>query len=115
MEQSAIDKLMELKKLYEAGILTKEELETEKQKILHQEDMQLTNTAVSETTNSSTSSNSKILIWLGILGGLILLFVIIIICMNSFRADSSYSDSVSDDYYYENSSYNDYDDNYDDW
>ena len=37
MEQSAIDKLMELKRLYEAGILTKEELEAEKQKVLENE------------------------------------------------------------------------------
>lgn len=35
MEQQTIDKLMEIKKLYEAGILTKEEMETEKAKILH--------------------------------------------------------------------------------
>lgn len=35
MEQQIIDKLMEIKKLYEAGILTKEEMEAEKAKILH--------------------------------------------------------------------------------
>lgn len=34
MEKSQIDKLMELKQLYEQGILTKEEMEAEKQKIL---------------------------------------------------------------------------------
>jgi hypothetical protein len=34
MEQQTIDKLMEIKKLYEAGILTKEEMEAEKAKIL---------------------------------------------------------------------------------
>ena len=34
MTKSIIDKLMELKQLYEQGILTKEEMETEKQKIL---------------------------------------------------------------------------------
>ena len=34
MAKSNMDKLMELKQLYEQGILTKEELETEKQKIL---------------------------------------------------------------------------------
>ena len=34
MTKSSIDKLMELKQLYEQGILTKEEMETEKQKIL---------------------------------------------------------------------------------
>lgn len=35
MNQQTIDKLMEIKKLYEAGILTKEEMETEKGKILN--------------------------------------------------------------------------------
>ena len=35
MEQQIIEKLMEIKKLYEAGILTKEEMEAEKAKILH--------------------------------------------------------------------------------
>lgn len=35
MDQQTIDKLMEIKKLYEAGILTKEEMEAEKAKILH--------------------------------------------------------------------------------
>ena len=35
MEKSSIDKLMELKQLYEAGILTKEEMEAEKAKILN--------------------------------------------------------------------------------
>lgn len=34
MEQQIIDKLMEIKKLYESGILTKEEMEAEKAKIL---------------------------------------------------------------------------------
>ena len=34
MERSIIDKLMELKQLYESGILTKEEMENEKKKIL---------------------------------------------------------------------------------
>lgn len=35
MNQQTIDKLMELKKLYEAGVLTKEEMEAEKGKILN--------------------------------------------------------------------------------
>lgn len=35
MDQQTIDKLMELKKLYEAGILTQEEVEVEKKKILN--------------------------------------------------------------------------------
>ena len=36
MEKQTIDKLMEIKKLYEAGILTKEEMEAEKAKVLPQ-------------------------------------------------------------------------------
>ena len=35
MEEQTINKLMEIKKLYEAGILTKEEVEAEKAKVLH--------------------------------------------------------------------------------
>lgn len=35
MDKEVMDKLMEIKKLYEAGILTKEEMEAEKAKILH--------------------------------------------------------------------------------
>lgn len=35
MDQQTIDKLMEIKKLYEAGILTKEEMETEKALVLN--------------------------------------------------------------------------------
>lgn len=35
MELKTIEKLMELKKLYEAGVLTKEEVEAEKAKVLH--------------------------------------------------------------------------------
>ena len=34
MDKEIMDKLMEIKKLYEAGILTKEEMEAEKAKIL---------------------------------------------------------------------------------
>ena len=37
MDQQTINKLMEIKKLYEAGILTKEEMEAEKNKVLHPE------------------------------------------------------------------------------
>ncbi len=35
MDKEVLDKLMEIKNLYEAGILTKEEMEAEKAKILH--------------------------------------------------------------------------------
>ena len=35
MDKETLDQLMEIKKLYEAGILTKEEMEAEKAKVLH--------------------------------------------------------------------------------
>ena len=34
MDKEVMDKLMEIKKLYDAGVLTKEEMEVEKAKIL---------------------------------------------------------------------------------
>ena len=34
MDKEVMDKLMEIKKLYDAGVLTKEEMEAEKAKIL---------------------------------------------------------------------------------
>lgn len=51
MEQQTIDKLMEIKKLYEAGILTKEEMEAEKAKIL--------SPATLQNTKNDDSSESK--------------------------------------------------------
>ena len=37
MEKQTINKLMEIKELYESGILTKDEMEAEKNKVLHPE------------------------------------------------------------------------------
>ena len=48
------DKLMEIKKLYEAGILTKEEMETEKAKILRP-----ISPVVSESKKETVASNDK--------------------------------------------------------
>lgn len=53
MNQQTIDKLMEIKKLYEAGILTKEEMETEKAKILH------STSVASESKKETVASNDK--------------------------------------------------------
>ncbi len=53
MNQQTIDKLMEIKKLYEAGILTKEEMETEKAKILHP------TSVASESKKETVASNDK--------------------------------------------------------
>ena len=53
MDQQEIDKLLEIKKLYEAGILTKEEMEAEKDKILRPA------TIVTESTEEQSASNDK--------------------------------------------------------
>ena len=55
MNQQTIDKLMEIKKLYEAGVLTKEEMEAEKAKILHPTSV----TSESKTESKTVASNDK--------------------------------------------------------
>lgn len=54
MEQQTIDKLMEIKKLYEAGVLTKEEMEAEKAKILRP-----ISSVTSESKKETVVSNDK--------------------------------------------------------
>ena len=53
MDKEVMDKLMEIKKLYDAGVLTKEEMEAEKAKILR-----LTSVA-SESKKETVASNDK--------------------------------------------------------
>ena len=53
MEQQTIDKLMEIKKLYDAGVLTKEEMEAEKAKILR------STSVASESKKETVASNDK--------------------------------------------------------
>lgn len=53
MKQQTIDKLMEIKKLYEAGVLTKEEMEAEKFKILRP------TSVASESKKETVASNDK--------------------------------------------------------
>ena len=82
MEKSNIDKLMELKQLYEQGILTKEEMETEKKKILgsvsdapKSESPQIVERQLSvevKETAKDSFANSKGYIW----GGIALLLII---------------------------------------
>lgn len=55
MEQQTIEKLMEIKKLYEAGVLTKEEMEAEKAKILHPTSV----ASESKTESKTVASNDK--------------------------------------------------------
>ena len=53
MEQQTIENLMEIKKLYEAGVLTKEEMEAEKAKILRP------TSVASESKKETVASNDK--------------------------------------------------------
>ena len=53
MDKEVMDKLMEIKKLYDAGVLTKEEMEAEKAKILHP------TSVASESKKEKVESNDK--------------------------------------------------------
>lgn len=53
MDKEVMDKLMEIKKLYDAGVLTKEEMETEKAKILRP------TSVASESKKETVASNDK--------------------------------------------------------
>ena len=57
MDKEVMDKLMEIKKLYESGILTKEEMETEKAKILSPTTLHNTK---NDNSSESKSSCAKI-------------------------------------------------------
>lgn len=54
MDKEVMDKLMEIKKLYEAGVLTKEEMEAEKAKILRP-----ISSVASESKKETVASNDK--------------------------------------------------------
>ena len=54
MDKEAMDKLMEIKKLYDAGVLTKEEMEAEKAKILRP-----ISSVTSESKKEMVASNDK--------------------------------------------------------
>lgn len=138
MEQSVIDKLMELKNLYEAGILTKEELEAEKQKVLDNEKAKKTpqtqhEMVVQDTASTSANPEEKRSnkgLWSGIgLGGLVLALIILGITLNNKKAEplpdydiDAMEDIVEEDYlasdtYTEITPYEEDDDLYeiDDW
>ena len=53
MDKEVMDKLMEIKKLYDTGVLTKEEMEAEKAKIL------LSTSVASESKKETVASNDK--------------------------------------------------------
>ena len=88
MNQQTIDKLMEIKKLYEAGVLTKEEMESEKKKIL-QSDSDGNNSQKSVTPKKNTTKKP----WL------ILVIVVLIAiggwyCSSNQQPPSSFKESV---------------------
>ena len=53
MDKEVMDKLMEIKKLYDAGVLTKEEMEAEKAEILRP------TSVASESKKETVASNDK--------------------------------------------------------
>lgn len=103
MNQQTIDKLMEIKKLYEAGILTKEEMETEKAKILRpispvasesKKETVASNPSTSKgTLKQGLSKDTKI--WL-IAGSVVAVMLIIAIIIQNGR--SSNSQTYDNDY-----------------
>lgn len=113
MDKEVMDKLMEIKKLYDAGVLTKEEMETEKAKILRP------TSVASESKKETVASNDKpqprnskgtlkqglskdTKIWL-IAGSVVAVMLIIAIIIQNGRSsnsqtyDNDYVDSVAVD------------------
>lgn len=113
MDKEVMDKLMEIKKLYEAGVLTKEEMEAEKAKILRP------TSVASESKKETVASNDKpqprtskgtlkqglskdTKIWL-IVGSVVAVMLIIAIIIQNGRSsnsqtyDNDYVDSVAVD------------------
>lgn len=92
MEQQIIDKLMEIKKLYEAGVLTKEEMEAEKAKILRPTSVasEKSNDKLQPNYNKGTlkqglSKDTKI--WL-IAGSVVAVMLIIAIIIQNGRSSN---------------------------
>lgn len=88
MNQQTIDKLMELKQLHEKGVLTKEEMESEKKKIL-QSDSEGNNNQKSVTPKKKTTKKT----WL------ILVIAVIVAtggwyCYSNQQPPSSFKESV---------------------
>ena len=93
MNQQTIDKLMEIKKLYEAGVLTKEEMEAEKAKILRPTSVasEKSNGKLQPNYNKGTlkqglSKDTKI--WL-IAGSVVAVMLIIAIIIQNGRSSSN--------------------------
>lgn len=100
MNQQTIDNLMEIKKLYEAGVLTKEEMEAEKAKILRPTSVasEKSNDKLQPNYNKGTlkqglSKDTKI--WL-IAGSVVAVMLIIAIIIQNGRSSNS---QTYDNYY----------------
>ena len=103
-KNSQIDKLMELKLLYELGILTKEEMESEKAKILNSStqkvespnnripsDETLESSFVSISDDNKHNRNNKIIL------GIATVFVVVIVAVIGFYLNKQTEPKVTDD------------------
>ncbi len=103
-KNSQIDKLMELKLLYEQGILTKEEMESEKAKILNSStqkvespnnripsDETLESSFVSISDDNKHNRNNKIIL------GIATVFVVVIVAVIGFYLNKQTEPKVTDD------------------
>ena len=127
MEQQTIDKLFEIKKLYEAGILTKEEMESEKAKILHTDQTTIKrddnfakgtgsnnvdkpysghdffNTVKEQTKekrNNKTVSADKSLLWISIAVIGSILIILICIVLANLKSSLNYECAIDETYEY---------------
>ena len=99
MDQTLLNKLMEIKHLYEKGILTKEEMEAEKAKILHPEEQKDTTeenaSQMQGSSSSSTSENDYKWLWIG--GVVIILLGIIFFVVSNDKKGDDFSDYAEND------------------
>lgn len=98
MDQTLLNKLMEIKHLYEKGILTKEEMEAEKAKILHPEEQKDTTeenaSQMQGSSSSSTSENDYKWLWIG--GIVIILLLVMALVASKSKERDDFTDSYED-------------------
>lgn len=95
MDQNQINKLTELKKLYESGVLTKEEMEAEKAKILN-----ASSSLSQPSAPQPGNSNNKKWIWIGIAVIVLIIFVVVANIRQTHISDyeeyrDAYEDSIA--------------------
>lgn len=111
MTQEQINKLHELKKLFDAGILTQEEMQTEKAKILGNDiddskaengedeticsDVEVQNTNVVDIPSTSSNQTGKIFIY-SASGIIVLLFIVAILFSRTNKPEETYSEPEYD-------------------